>query len=92
MLRLLCVCASGVKEDNRVWAQCALHLRKYNDALLINDTLRMSDAYRSLTDFYSSKVDTEIDGTDFFLMELYRGAYLQAFLNDRMLLRVAEGN
>eukprot|EP00066_Takifugu_rubripes_P002741 XP_003964848.1 PREDICTED: probable ATP-dependent RNA helicase DHX58 [Takifugu rubripes] len=62
----------GVKEDNRVWAQCALHLRKYNDALLINDTLRMLDAYRSLKDFYRSKVDTEIDGTDFFLMGLYR--------------------
>lgn len=70
------VFASGVKEHNRVWAQCALHLRKYNDALLINDTLRMVDAYRLLKDFYSSKVDMEIDGTDFFLMQLYCGAYL----------------
>lgn len=74
------VFASGVKENNRVWAQCALHLRKYNDALLINDTLRMVDAYRSLNDFYSSKVNMEIDGTDFFLMGLYRGAYLHAFI------------
>lgn len=63
-----------------MWAQCALHLRKYNDALLINDTLRMLDAYRSLRDFYSSKVNTEIDGTDFFLMGLYCGAYLHAFV------------
>lgn len=74
------VFASGVKEGNRVWAQCALHLRKYNDALLINDTLRMVDAYRSLKDFYSSKVNTEIDDTDLFLMELYHGAYLHAFI------------
>lgn len=74
------VFASGVKEDNRMWAQCALHLRKYNDALLINDTLRMLDAYRSLKDFYSSKFNTEIDETDIFLMGLYCGAYFHAFL------------
>uniref|UniRef100_H3D2C6 RNA helicase n=1 Tax=Tetraodon nigroviridis TaxID=99883 RepID=H3D2C6_TETNG len=61
----------GVKEGNRVWAQCALHLRQYNDALLIHDTLRMTDAFRSLEDFYRSKVGTEIDGTDFFLVALF---------------------
>lgn len=61
----------GVQEDNRVWAQCALHLRQYNDALLIHDTLRMTDAFRSLEDFYLSKVNTEIDGTDFFLTALF---------------------
>lgn len=70
---------AGVKEDNRVWAQCALHLRQYNDALLIHDTVRMMDAFRSLEDFYHSKVNTEIDGTDFFLMALFRGGYSQAF-------------
>ncbi|XP_042247911.1 probable ATP-dependent RNA helicase DHX58 [Thunnus maccoyii] len=53
----------GVKDDNRVLAQCALHLRQYNDALLINDTLRMIDAYRSLKDFYGTT--TTMDGTDF---------------------------
>ncbi|KAJ7329142.1 hypothetical protein JRQ81_015316 [Phrynocephalus forsythii] len=31
---------------------CALHLRKYNDALLINDTVRMIDAFNSLDEFY----------------------------------------
>ncbi|XP_072856037.2 ATP-dependent RNA helicase DHX58 isoform X1 [Pogona vitticeps] len=31
---------------------CASHLRKYNDALLINDTLRMIDAFNSLDEFY----------------------------------------
>lgn len=73
------VFASGVREGNRVWAQCALHLRQYNDALLIHDTLRMTDAFLSLEDFYRSKVNAEIDGTDFFLMALFRGAYLHAF-------------
>lgn len=73
------VFASGVKENNRVWAQCALHLRKYNDALLIHDTLRMTDAFCLLGDFYCSKVNKEIDATDHFLMALFRGAYFLAF-------------
>ncbi|KAG7220669.1 hypothetical protein INR49_017930 [Caranx melampygus] len=62
----------GVREDNRLLAQCALHLRQYNDALLVNDTLRMMDAYRSLEDFYSKKADTAIDGTDLFLVGLFQ--------------------
>lgn len=63
-----------------MWAQCALHLRKYNDALLINDTLRMVDAFCVLNDFYTGKVDAEIDGTDFFLTQLYCGAYLHTLM------------
>ncbi len=69
----LCTFLSGVSEGNRLLAQCALHLRQYNDALLINDTLRMMDAYRSLEDFYITKVSTAIDGTDFFLEGLFQG-------------------
>ncbi|XP_034076205.1 probable ATP-dependent RNA helicase DHX58 [Gymnodraco acuticeps] len=61
----------GVKKDDRLLAQCALHLREYNDALLINDTLRMIDAYLSLEDFYS-KITREIDGTDVFLVGLFQ--------------------
>nr|XP_046270347.1 probable ATP-dependent RNA helicase DHX58 [Scatophagus argus]XP_046270348.1 probable ATP-dependent RNA helicase DHX58 [Scatophagus argus] len=61
----------GVKEDNRLLAQCALHLREYNDALLINDTLRMMDAYCSLEEFYSTKSNTAIDGTDIFLLGIF---------------------
>ncbi|KAK5855947.1 hypothetical protein PBY51_007576 [Eleginops maclovinus] len=61
----------GVKNENRLLAQCALHLRRYNDALLINDTLRMIDAYRSLEEFYS-KFTREIDGTDVFLVGLFQ--------------------
>lgn len=60
----------GVRENNRVIAQCALHLREYNDALLIHDTLRKIDAYNSLQDFYSDK--TPMDGTDFFLVGLFQ--------------------
>uniref|UniRef100_A0A3Q2PDH9 RNA helicase n=1 Tax=Fundulus heteroclitus TaxID=8078 RepID=A0A3Q2PDH9_FUNHE len=62
----------GVREDNRLLAQCALHLRQYNDALLINDTLRMMDAYRSLEEFYNAKNATAIDGTDYFLVGLFQ--------------------
>ncbi|XP_030592585.1 probable ATP-dependent RNA helicase DHX58 [Archocentrus centrarchus] len=61
----------GIKEGNRVLAQCALHLRQYNDALLINDTLRMIDAYGSLEDFYIPPKNRAIDGTDSFLLELF---------------------
>lgn len=64
---------AGVRENNRLVAQCALHLRQYNDALLINDTLRMMDAYRSLEEFYDSKTTTAMDGTDFFLLGLFEG-------------------
>uniref|UniRef100_A0A8C4HYC8 RNA helicase n=1 Tax=Dicentrarchus labrax TaxID=13489 RepID=A0A8C4HYC8_DICLA len=59
----------GVQDGNRVLAQCALHLRKYSDALLINDTLRMMDAFRSLEQFYQTV--PEIDGTDYFLVGLF---------------------
>ncbi|XP_063328317.1 ATP-dependent RNA helicase DHX58-like [Pelmatolapia mariae] len=61
----------GVRDNNRLLAQCALHLRQYNDALLINDTLRMIDAYRSLEEYYSTKSTKAIDGTDFFLLGLF---------------------
>lgn len=67
----MCIFESGVREDNRLLAQCALHLRQYNDALLINDTLRMMDAYHSLFEFYATT--TEIDGTDLFLTGLFNG-------------------
>ncbi|XP_033827295.1 probable ATP-dependent RNA helicase DHX58 [Periophthalmus magnuspinnatus] len=59
----------GVRENNRMIAQCALHLREYNDALLINDTLRMIDAYNSLKSFYSNK--TTMDTTDIWLVGLF---------------------
>ncbi|XP_043955984.1 probable ATP-dependent RNA helicase DHX58 [Gambusia affinis] len=62
----------GVRENNRLLAQCAIHLREYNDALLINDTLRMMDAYSSLEEFYNTKATMAIDGTDYFLVGLFQ--------------------
>ncbi|XP_054614340.1 probable ATP-dependent RNA helicase DHX58 isoform X2 [Dunckerocampus dactyliophorus] len=62
----------GVQEYNRVLQQCAIHLRKYNDALLINDTLRMKDALRFLKDFYKLRMTTLIDSTDLFLVQLFQ--------------------
>ncbi|XP_010784105.1 ATP-dependent RNA helicase DHX58 [Notothenia coriiceps] len=62
----------GVKTEDRMLAQCALHLREYNDALLINDTLRMIDAYHCLVEFYRNKITREIEGTDIFLAGLFQ--------------------
>ncbi|KAM6042433.1 ATP-dependent RNA helicase DHX58 [Theristicus caerulescens] len=45
---------------------CALHLRKYNDALLINDTVRMIDAFQCLQQFYATERDMK-DPTERFL-------------------------
>uniref|UniRef100_A0A665SXF7 RNA helicase n=1 Tax=Echeneis naucrates TaxID=173247 RepID=A0A665SXF7_ECHNA len=71
-LKLCVFLGSGVKDDNRCLAQCALHLRQYNDALLINDTLRMMDAYDSLKEFYDKISTKAIDGTDLFLLGLFQ--------------------
>uniref|UniRef100_A0A8C7N6R7 RNA helicase n=1 Tax=Oncorhynchus kisutch TaxID=8019 RepID=A0A8C7N6R7_ONCKI len=62
----------GVTDRNRLLAQCVLHLRQYNNALLINDTVRMVDAFRVLESYYSTKTSTATDGTDFFLLGLYQ--------------------
>ncbi|KAG9342969.1 hypothetical protein JZ751_015185 [Albula glossodonta] len=64
----------AVVEGNRKQAQCALHLRQFNDALLINDTVRMLDALRLLQEFYSSQMErrTGLDSTDRFLFRLFQ--------------------
>lgn len=54
-------------------ARCAVYLRKYNDALLINDTLRMIDAFRYLEDFNVSQTDAIVGITEVFLEGLFRG-------------------
>ncbi|XP_019715093.1 probable ATP-dependent RNA helicase DHX58, partial [Hippocampus comes] len=61
---------AGVEECNRRLIRCAIHLREYNDALLINDTLLMEDALCSLKDFY--RETTIIDDTDRFLVNLFQ--------------------
>ncbi|XP_048390897.1 interferon-induced helicase C domain-containing protein 1 isoform X2 [Stegostoma tigrinum] len=74
---------SGAKEENRKLRVCAEHLRKYNDALMINDTIRMIDAYNYLTDFYQDEKrkkvmdddedipKSKLDDTDRFLISLF---------------------
>uniref|UniRef100_S4RSB1 Helicase C-terminal domain-containing protein n=1 Tax=Petromyzon marinus TaxID=7757 RepID=S4RSB1_PETMA len=42
---------AGAMDTNRDLRACALHLRKYNDALLIS-TIRMVDAFNHLQNFY----------------------------------------
>uniref|UniRef100_W5N4D3 RNA helicase n=1 Tax=Lepisosteus oculatus TaxID=7918 RepID=W5N4D3_LEPOC len=84
----------GAEEGNRQMSQCALHLRKYNDSLLINDTVRMVDALTVLEDFYSVQraTRTGLDHTDRFLFalfqnnetELQRLAAQQCFENPRL--------
>lgn len=51
---------------------CALHLRKYNDALLINDTVRMIDAFQCLQQFYTAERDAK-DPTERFLTTTFEG-------------------
>ncbi|CAM9836966.1 unnamed protein product [Bubo scandiacus] len=63
---------------------CALHLRKYNDALLINDTVRMVDAFQCLQQFYAAELD-EKDPTERFLIATFEEnrMSLQALAGDR---------
>ncbi|XP_061199079.1 ATP-dependent RNA helicase DHX58 [Neopsephotus bourkii] len=63
---------------------CALHLRKYNDALLINDTVRMLDAFQCLQQFYDTQKDMK-DPTERFLSATFEEnrATLQALAGDR---------
>lgn len=45
----------AAREGNRKDRLCAEHLRKYNEALQINDTIRMIDAYNHLETFYKDE-------------------------------------
>ncbi|XP_007940037.1 interferon-induced helicase C domain-containing protein 1 [Orycteropus afer afer] len=45
----------AAREGNRKERVCAEHLRKYNEALQINDTIRMIDAYNHLETFYNDE-------------------------------------
>ncbi|XP_077010130.1 interferon-induced helicase C domain-containing protein 1 [Tamandua tetradactyla] len=45
----------AAREGNRRDRVCAEHLRKYNEALQINDTIRMVDAYDHLEAFYNEE-------------------------------------
>ncbi|NXQ61836.1 IFIH1 protein, partial [Anthoscopus minutus] len=45
----------AAKEEKRRERVCAEHLKKYNDALQINDTIRVVDAYNHLNNFYKEE-------------------------------------
>lgn len=45
----------AAKEEKRKERVCAEHLKKYNDALQINDTIRTVDAYNHLNNFYKEE-------------------------------------
>ncbi|XP_063789698.1 interferon-induced helicase C domain-containing protein 1 isoform X2 [Pseudophryne corroboree] len=73
---------TAAKEGNRKQHVCAQHLKKYNDALQINDTIRMNDALSHLQKFYmeekkktvllnESEVPVKIEETDKFLIDLF---------------------
>uniref|UniRef100_V9KJL0 RNA helicase n=1 Tax=Callorhinchus milii TaxID=7868 RepID=V9KJL0_CALMI len=64
----------GAIESNRLKRVSAQHLRKYNDSLLINDAVRMIDAFRYLEDFYRTEEATKtiLDGTDRFLLQVFK--------------------
>ncbi|XP_070587746.1 interferon-induced helicase C domain-containing protein 1 isoform X2 [Erythrolamprus reginae] len=76
----------AAKEGTRKERVCAEHLKKYNDALLINDTTRMIDAYNHLKNFYEEErsrrmamdedkeddlVDSQLDEIDTYLLKLF---------------------
>ncbi|MGH0156588.1 UNVERIFIED_CONTAM: hypothetical protein FKN15_031759 [Acipenser sinensis] len=65
---------SGADMGNRRLRQCALHLRKYNDALLVNDTVRMIDAFNILDTFNTNERATRggLDDTDHFLFRVFQ--------------------
>ncbi|CAI5786281.1 probable ATP-dependent RNA helicase DHX58 isoform X1 [Podarcis lilfordi] len=50
----------GAKRFCQKTRVCALHLRKYNDALMVNDTVRMIDAYKILDEFYLLENATKV--------------------------------
>ncbi|XP_013026596.2 interferon-induced helicase C domain-containing protein 1 [Anser cygnoides] len=54
----------AAKEEKRKERVCAEHLKKYNDALQINDTIRMVDAYNHLNNFYKEEKSKKTVGSD----------------------------
>ncbi|XP_043854813.1 interferon-induced helicase C domain-containing protein 1 [Dromiciops gliroides] len=55
----------AAKQGNRKDRVCAEHLRKYNEALQINDTIRMIDAYRHLRSFYNDEKEKKIAAQEY---------------------------
>ncbi|XP_013816237.2 interferon-induced helicase C domain-containing protein 1 isoform X1 [Apteryx mantelli] len=54
----------AAKEEKRKERVCAEHLKKYNDALQINDIIRMVDAYDHLRNFYKEEKSKKTIASD----------------------------
>lgn len=63
----------GALTADRMKRTCAVHLRRYNDALFLHDTVRMKDAYDFLDEFYIMEkfVKNSTHATDVFLYDLF---------------------
>uniref|UniRef100_A0A8C5SGA9 Helicase ATP-binding domain-containing protein n=1 Tax=Laticauda laticaudata TaxID=8630 RepID=A0A8C5SGA9_LATLA len=68
----------GAKECCQRTRVCALHLRKYNDALLTNETVRMIDAFNMLDEFYQIEQATKklTQKSEQYLFQLFDGKCL----------------
>ncbi|KAM4033267.1 ATP-dependent RNA helicase DHX58 isoform 1-T2 [Anomaloglossus baeobatrachus] len=64
---------AAAENANRRARTCAVHLRKYNDALFLHDTVRMKDAYDLLEEFYITErfIKNSKDETDVYLYTLF---------------------
>ncbi|XP_066442551.1 ATP-dependent RNA helicase DHX58 [Eleutherodactylus coqui] len=64
---------NGAETSDRRKRTCAVHLRKYNDALFLHDTVRMKDAYDFLDEFYIDEkyIKQSTDATNVFLCRLF---------------------
>lgn len=71
-LYLFPAAAEAGLQEQRVYA---LHLRRYNDALFIHDTVRAQDALDMLQDFYDKErtTKTQMVRAESWLLELFDG-------------------
>lgn len=67
----------GAENFCRKTRVCAVHLRKYNDALLIHDTVRMIDAFNTLDEFYQLETAMKAlqDPTERYLVQIFDSKY-----------------
>ncbi|KAI1898281.1 hypothetical protein AGOR_G00070710 [Albula goreensis] len=74
---------NAAREENQKVRVCAEHLRQYNEALYLNNTIRMSDAFSFLTKYHDQEVKKkmapeeeeeaiEMTETDRFLLRLFK--------------------
>lgn len=77
----LCFHKAATEQDQKVRA-CADHLRKYNDGLILCNTIRMRDSFECLCRFYEEEMSKkqpddehviQITETERFLFHLFRG-------------------